>query len=110
MRSAASVTEQVNVLLATELEKYFDKQTWVIKMEEEAEQWLSLAMKSKNPSAKLEYCTKFLETHPNDIDVWRYKGHILSEYLGREKEAINYNRSKRKITIRAIFVRSGLCR
>lgn len=57
-------------------------------MEQKGEKWLSLALRSKNPREKLEYCAKFLEKNPNDTDVWHYKGDILSEYLGRDKEAI----------------------
>jgi len=48
---------------------------------------LDLALKSKDLEKKLEYCTKYLELNPNDMDVWNYKGTVLSE-LGRHKKAI----------------------
>jgi hypothetical protein len=47
-----------------------------------ADEFLDLALKSKNPRTKLEYCAKCLELNPNDMDVWDYKGYILSHYLG----------------------------
>lgn len=56
-------------------------------MAETSGELLDLALKSKDLEKKLEYCTKYLELNPNDIDVWNYKGNILSE-LGRHKEAI----------------------
>lgn len=56
-------------------------------MTERPGELLDLALKSKDLEKKLEYCTKYLELNPNDMDVWNYKGNILSE-LGRHKEAI----------------------
>lgn len=36
---------------------------------------------------KVEYCTNHLELNSDDIDVWNYKGTILSD-LGRHREAV----------------------
>jgi len=56
-------------------------------MQRTAKEWLDLALKSKNLPEKLEYCTKYLELEPNDVDVWDYKGNILED-LGESREAI----------------------
>lgn len=53
-----------------------------------AEEWLDLALKSKDLKKKLEYCTKYLELEPNDRDVWDYKGNILQD-LGESREAVH---------------------
>jgi len=49
------------------------------------QEWLDLALKSKDPEKKLEYFSKFLELNPNDENVWRYKFHLLDS-LGKEEE------------------------
>jgi len=45
---------------------------------------LDLALKSKDPERKLEYCSKYIELNPSDSDAWRYNALILS-YLGRTR-------------------------
>lgn len=52
------------------------------------EEWLDLALKSKDMGKKLEYFSKYLELKPDDRDVWEYKGTILSK-IGRHSEAID---------------------
>lgn len=54
---------------------------------EKNKEWLDLALKSKDLKKKVEYCTKYLELNPNDMDAWGYRGKILS-LIGRHKEAI----------------------
>lgn len=50
-----------------------------------ADVWLDLALKSKDPEKKLEYCSKHLELNPNDEDAWLYKFYYLDQ-LGKEEE------------------------
>lgn len=52
-----------------------------------ADEYFELALKSKNLRMKVEYLSKYLESNPNDRDLWEYKGELLSD-LGRDREAL----------------------
>ena len=72
-------------------------------MEKKSEEWLELALKSKNLEKKLEYCTKYLESNPNSVDVWGYKADLLF-ILGREDEVGNcYRKAYEKVIEEAIL-------
>jgi tetratricopeptide (TPR) repeat protein len=48
-------------------------------------EWLDLALESKDIEKKLEYCSKHLESNANDEDAWLYKFYFLYQ-LGKEEE------------------------
>lgn len=47
---------------------------------------LDLALSSRSLQEKLRYCTRYLESDPNNADVWEYKGNI-SVVLGQNDQA-----------------------
>jgi len=55
-------------------------------MEPAQDQLLDLALSSRALQEKLTYCTRYLESDPNNADVWEYKGNI-SVVLGQNDEA-----------------------